>query len=46
MEECCECGELVDEDSTIVCECGVGPFCDSCWEDHFAVCEEAQNMEL
>jgi hypothetical protein len=44
QERCCECEESAGDDS-MICECGDGPYCSCCWDDHKAVCTLAQEME-
>lgn len=44
QEVCYECGEPAGDDS-MNCECGNGPYCSACWEDHKAICVFAREMD-
>ncbi len=38
LERCCSCDEPTGRagraDDSLYCECGAGPFCEDCWDEH------------
>ena len=46
MTYCCDCEDPIeDRDYSMTCECGDGPFCETCWQEHIAVCVFEAEME-
>ena len=42
IEVCCNCGDPTGKagpmDDSVYCQCGVGPFCDNCDDQHISEC--------
>jgi hypothetical protein len=49
IERCSVCddptGKAGKGEDSFYCECGEGPFCSACWEEHKAVCALAREMD-
>jgi hypothetical protein len=49
IEYCCICNEPTGRAGiaygSIYCECELGPLCEDCWHDHYAVCPFAKESD-
>lgn len=49
LERCCNCDEPTGRagraDDSLYCECGEGPFCEDCWDEHHRGNELAEKVD-